>query len=313
MNIVETYKTPDGIRYFQTDKIPIEDDNGSVTGFVGVGVDITERVLAEEKIEHLNLVLRAVRNVNQLTVKENRIDRLIKGICENLIENRGYYNAWIVLIDASGKAVDYAEAGLGEKFSHMAEMFEAGELTECARKTLSRDENVSIEDPLSTCKDCPLSGNYGGRGAMTVKLEYGERIFGILCVSIPKEFVRDREEIELLREVAGDVAYALHDIELGKQRKWWKIDGTRNRHRRKGMLRAEIRVKGQIDKHWADWFEGLTVMHTDQDETVLAGFVIDQSALYGLLAKLRDLGLSLLSVSTLEMDDESEEEGDVTQ
>jgi len=79
------------------------------------------------------------------------------------------------------------------------------------------------------------------------------------------------------------------------------------------MLRAEIRVKGQIDEHWSDWFEGLTVTHTDRDETVLTGLVVDQSALYGLLAKLRDLGLSLLSVSILEMDDESEEEGNVTQ
>jgi hypothetical protein len=79
------------------------------------------------------------------------------------------------------------------------------------------------------------------------------------------------------------------------------------------MLRAKIQVKGRIDEHWSDWFEGLKVTHTDQDETVLTGLVVDQSALYGLLAKLRDLGLPLLSVSTLEMDDGSEEEGNVTQ
>ena len=79
------------------------------------------------------------------------------------------------------------------------------------------------------------------------------------------------------------------------------------------MLRTEIQVKGRIDEHWSDWFEGLKVTHTDRDETVLTGLVVDQSALYGLLAKLRDLGLSLLSVSILEMDDESEEEGNVTQ
>ena len=64
------------------------------------------------------------------------------------------------------------------------------------------------------------------------------------------------------------------------------------------MLRVEVRVKGQIDEHWSDWFEGLTVTHTDQDETVLTGLVVDQSALYGLLAKLRDLGLPLLSVDS---------------
>jgi hypothetical protein len=69
------------------------------------------------------------------------------------------------------------------------------------------------------------------------------------------------------------------------------------------MLQAEIRVKGQIDEHWSDWFEGLTVTHTDQEETVLAGLVVDQSALYGLLAKLRDLGLPLLSVNCRELEE----------
>jgi hypothetical protein len=69
------------------------------------------------------------------------------------------------------------------------------------------------------------------------------------------------------------------------------------------MLRAEIRVKGQIDQDWSDWFEGLTVTHTDQDETILAGEVIDQSALYGLVAKLRDLGLPLVSVSGVEIEE----------
>jgi len=66
------------------------------------------------------------------------------------------------------------------------------------------------------------------------------------------------------------------------------------------MQRVEIRVKGQIDEHWSDWFEGLTITHTGQDETILSGTVADQSALYGLLAKLRDLGLPLLSVNRVE-------------
>jgi hypothetical protein len=69
------------------------------------------------------------------------------------------------------------------------------------------------------------------------------------------------------------------------------------------MLRVEIRVKGQIDEHWSEWFEDLEVTTTDRDETVLAGDVADQSALYGLLAKLRDLGLSLLSVNSTEVEE----------
>lgn len=68
------------------------------------------------------------------------------------------------------------------------------------------------------------------------------------------------------------------------------------------MLRAEIRVKGQIDVHWSEWFEEFEIEHTDQDETILTGDVADQAALYGLIAKLRDLGLPLISVDSVEVE-----------
>jgi hypothetical protein len=69
------------------------------------------------------------------------------------------------------------------------------------------------------------------------------------------------------------------------------------------MQRVEIRTKGHIDDHWADWFEGLTITHTEQGETVLSGLVVDQAALHGLLAKLRDLGLSIVSVNATETEE----------
>ena len=70
------------------------------------------------------------------------------------------------------------------------------------------------------------------------------------------------------------------------------------------MQNVEIRVKGRIDEHWSDWFEGLTITHTDQEDTILSGTVVDQAALYGLLAKLRDLGLPLVSVQPSGMADQ---------
>jgi len=68
------------------------------------------------------------------------------------------------------------------------------------------------------------------------------------------------------------------------------------------MQTVEIRVKGHIDARWSDWFEGLTIRHTEQDETILLGTVVDQAALYGLLAKLRGLGLPLISVNSVEVE-----------
>jgi hypothetical protein len=70
------------------------------------------------------------------------------------------------------------------------------------------------------------------------------------------------------------------------------------------MQRVEIRVKGQIDKHWSDWLGGLTITHTDQNETVLTGPIVDQAALHGLLAKLRDMALPIVSVNLSEEADQ---------
>jgi hypothetical protein len=58
----------------------------------------------------------------------------------------------------------------------------------------------------------------------------------------------------------------------------------------------QIRVKGHLGYQWSDWFEGLTITLDDSGDTLLTGAVADQPALYGLLRKVRDLGLPLISV-----------------
>jgi hypothetical protein len=62
----------------------------------------------------------------------------------------------------------------------------------------------------------------------------------------------------------------------------------------------EIRLKGHLDVRWAIWFDGFTVTLEDNGDTLLAGPVVDQAALHGLLRRVRDLGMPLVSVSPLE-------------
>lgn len=60
-----------------------------------------------------------------------------------------------------------------------------------------------------------------------------------------------------------------------------------------------IRVKNHLDLHWEGWFEGMTIEHTEDGQTILTGEIIDQSALHGLLEKIRNLNLTLISVQKI--------------
>ena len=71
----------------------------------------------------------------------------------------------------------------------------------------------------------------------------------------------------------------------------------------------EIRIKGHLDDRWSDWFGGLTVTLEDNGDTLLTGLVVDQAALHGLLKKVRDLGMPLVSVSPVEPDQADQSDG----
>jgi len=62
----------------------------------------------------------------------------------------------------------------------------------------------------------------------------------------------------------------------------------------------QIRIKGHLSRQWTDWFEGLTITLEDNGDTLLTGTVIDQAALHGILKKVRDLAIPLLSVKSVD-------------
>jgi len=218
--------------------------NGEFRYYLASWVDITEHKQAEERIRHLNLVLRTIRNVNQLITKERDRGELLEGACKNLTESRGYDSAWIALLDESGKLTEYAESGLGKGFLLMVERLKQGRLPACGETALKQPEAVVTENPVSICTDCPISGKYAGKRGMIVRLEHGGKVYGLLSVSVPLELANDAEELGLFHEVTGDIAFALHDIEMEEQHK--QAEAERQELERRVQLTDRLASIGEM-------------------------------------------------------------------
>ncbi len=186
------------------------------------------QLIAENRLrEHINHVLASIRGVNRLIVREKARDPLLAEVCRLLVDTRGYYNAWIVLVDLGQPVTRFFNAGFeqaatnpGESaFEAMAARLKSGNLPHCGDLVLQADGVHPIRDPHQECGDCPLATGYAGRSGMTVRLEYEEELYGWLTVSIPRIYADDAEEIDLLREVAGDVSFALHALDMAEQQR----------------------------------------------------------------------------------------------
>jgi PAS domain S-box-containing protein len=206
----------------------IYDDEGQVAYYDGIVVDTTERRRAEERVKHLNRTLRAIRNVNQLITKERDPDRLLQGACEALIETRGYQTAWAAVFDEEGEVTRTAQAGLGERAAALTEQLQRGSLPLCGQRALPQSGTVTIQDRPSACTDCPLQDTDGD--GMTARLEHEGEVYGLLSVSIPADLAADQEEQALFREVAEDLAFALHSIRREEQRQ--RMEEQLRRHER---------------------------------------------------------------------------------
>jgi PAS domain S-box-containing protein len=178
----------------------------------------TELGQVNERLEHINRVLLAIRNVNQLIVQESDPHRLIEQACTNLTETMGYFSAWITLLDkndADGPQI--AASGFDGGFEAMRKRILDGVYPSCMSRALDNNETIVIENPRFHCPDCPLSSDYQGRAGLVRRLSFDGKTYGLLAVSVPASYAYSEEDQDLFNEVTGDLAFALHKIEMEKR------------------------------------------------------------------------------------------------
>ncbi|TGU70527.1 response regulator [Geomonas terrae] len=204
-------------RWLQLRSRPRQRSDGVVV-WDGVATDITEPKLVEARVEHLNRVLRAVRMVDQLIVREQDPLRLIEGVCQLLVEHRGYGSALILLTDRAGGILQVAQSGAGDPFPGMSEMLSQGGIPPCCRKEDGPSGVFSLTEGGHVCAGCPLSKGLREHRTMCIVMRYEQDLHGLMVVSLNGQEGVDNEETELFAGLAGDVAFAIHNIEQGRER-----------------------------------------------------------------------------------------------
>jgi PAS domain S-box-containing protein len=195
------------------------DSQGRPLYFVATIVDITQRKKAQQHIQHLNQVLRAIRDINQLIVRERDRDILIREGCRLLVAHRGYPSAMIVLTDENNIPVSWAMDGKMEDSKELNELLTQGQLPQCCIEAEASREIVVNHNPKTGCHDCPVSQSCAGPLTVCVPLSHMNEIFGYLNVSSETVIVQGDEEYLLLNEMGQDFAYALSTLKIESERK----------------------------------------------------------------------------------------------
>jgi PAS domain S-box-containing protein len=187
--------------------------------FACIFSDITERRRAQARVEHLNRVLLAIRDVNQLIVREHAPETLIREGCRLLVEHRGYLSALILRTHEADRIVDWAGSGSIEFSGAVRVLLDQGGLPQCCAEAKETKAMVAITEPATHCKDCSLLTAHATTAVLCVRLFHENVVYGYLLVTLDPTMDMSDEERQLLEEMAGDLAYALHNLEVDAQRK----------------------------------------------------------------------------------------------
>ncbi|MCK5162938.1 MAG: GHKL domain-containing protein [Desulfobacula sp.] len=199
-----------------------------------------EKGLQIRKIEHLNRVLGTIRDVGRLLINENDREKLVQGICNILVQKRGYYNAWIGLF-GQGKTIDFiADSGIESHFEDIKKNIKIQKFTPCIEHTLISERVFAVNDPVKECTECVLSKDYSNRGALAVRLEYEGKNYGFIVVSIPQEFSSDDIEKNIIKEISNDIAFGLYRLDLEDKRKFTKEDLKQSRIQFKTLIENSL-------------------------------------------------------------------------
>jgi len=206
---------------------PIRDSGGKIIGASAIGRDITERKLAEEALRRVNRELRAISNCNQVLVRAEDEQALLNSICRIVCEEAGYRMAWVGYAeeDSARTVRPVAWAGVEDGYLAAAHITRADK--ERGRGPTGRAIRTGqyayildfATDPqVAAWREKALERGYRSSIAMPLKDE-GERAFGAFTIYSSKPNAFTEEEVRLLEELAGDMAFGITTLRNREKRR----------------------------------------------------------------------------------------------
>ena len=178
--------------------------------------EIAERRRAEKRIEHLNSVLKAIKNLDKLILIVKDRDDLLQVACDTLIEARRYNAAWLGFLQNAETFATIKGSCFEEDVSPLCKNIMRGVYPPCIKNALTLNDPLVVVDKSSVCGDCFFKNTCAGKETVIIRVEHAGRLFGLLAILLASDVFVDQEEKKLLVEMADDIAFALHNMEIKK-------------------------------------------------------------------------------------------------
>ncbi|MBU4261953.1 MAG: PAS domain S-box protein [Proteobacteria bacterium] len=208
--------------------VPEHDRNGAICGALAIGRDLSERRRAEEEMRRLNRELRAISNCNQALMKAEDEETLLNDICNIICDEAGYRLAWVGYAEDDREKTIRPVAWAGFDSSHVASAkLSWSEETEWGRgpagMAIRSGEPVHVQDYATDPRIVPwreifLAHGYRSGIALPLKDEKAT-VFGVLLIYSAETYAVTDEELKLLEELAGDLAFGINVLHTRLERK----------------------------------------------------------------------------------------------
>jgi len=181
--------------------------------------DVTLAVIRDKKRQIASSLLGIIQDTGQIVAQKRDLGIQFHDVCTQLAGMGGINFAWLVLLDESGRFISSGEAGLGEHFKELTQLFLRGDKCPCVEKALLQSGAMIYRSLSPDCRTCPLEEQCGQTGGgVVIRLEHEDRLYGLLHVTRLQSLSPDNETVSMLTEMANNVSSALYAISLEKNR-----------------------------------------------------------------------------------------------